>query len=252
MGNNIFDEVSRYCAYCKCTDEKEKLCGLMAKRLHSSGRILDIGSGIGVNTSFLADKFPDDWIDAVEQSKPAYDYACANNNRINIRYHNVSFENFYPQQKYDFILASHFLQYSKIEISSFLKSALSLMKPSGELWIVQQTRKGLAEIIHHQQKYLTNPFFSDWKTFEDYELQIKMALPQDYDCSSEYLDTSIDQINFSAPSENDKLRLEFILGILGRFDEQSEEFKQSLAMLNLGDGKRIFHPNGVLMIRRKP
>lgn len=55
---------------------------------------------------------------------------------------------------------------------------------------------------------------------------------------------------FTKPTDEDKLRLEFMLGLDKLFDKQSLIFKKHLAKLILGSSSRISHPNGIIKIRK--
>lgn len=248
---NSYKTSSQYFAYCKNTDEKAKLQEQIklafAPKLK---KILDLGCGNGINTAFLADYFKNASIEAIERSSAQIELARNQNNRPNINYLQTSFEDFKTDDKYNFILASHVLQYIDSDLEKFVKKAISLLAFNGELWFVQQTRKGMAQIISHQKPYLTNPRFNNWTTFEDYLPLIKKAVTDDFRLEVSYLNSSIKEINFPQPTDEDKLRLEFIFCLNNSFDEQSKEFKKNLASLNLNDSGRISHPNGIIKIRR--
>jgi trans-aconitate methyltransferase len=240
-----------YLAYCRCTDEKQKLHDYISSAFDKElSNILDLGCGNGVNTSFLADRFQNASIDAIERSEAQILEAISRNNRLNINYLHTPFERFKTDKKYDFMLASHVLQYIDSDLESFVKNATSLLEKDGEVWFVQQTKEGIAQIISHQKQYLTNERFQDWKTFEDYKCTIERLVNEDYHTHTDYLDSSFMQIDFANPSEEDKLRLEFIFCLDTPYDSQSVEFKDNLSRLRLGDGKRISHPNGIMKIRR--
>jgi len=248
---NSYKSAMPYLAYCRATDEKQKLHNHISSAFSKDPRtILDLGCGNGVNTSFIADRFPNSLVDAIERSEAQISEAVSRNCRTNIQYFNVPFEQFNSERKYEFILASHVLQYIDSDLEGFVKSATDMLEKDGELWFVQQTRKGMAQIISHQLPYLSNPRFKGWKTFEDYKEIIEKVVSADYEVSIDYLDSSFSQIDFKNPSEEDKLRLEFIFCLDRSFDKQSREFKEHLSKLNLGDGERISHPNGILKIRR--
>jgi len=97
---------------------------------------------------------------------------------------------------------------------------------------------------------LSNPIFDEWKTFEDYKLIITGIIGEEFQITIDYLDSSFNAINFTNPSEEDKLRLEFIFCLDKSFDEQSEEFKIHLTMFSFGQQDKIFHPNGIIRIKR--
>jgi SAM-dependent methyltransferase len=248
---NSYADSGRYLAYCQDTDEKTKLHECIREDLiPRPASILDLGCGNGINTAFLADYFSNSSVDAIERSPAQFDYAITHNNRKNTTYILNSFEDFHTDKKYDFILASHVLQYIDSNLESFVRKAISMLSSNAELWFVQQTRYGMAQIISHQRPYLANPRFGNWKTFEDYLPIIEDTLKKGFQIEISHLNSSFKQIDFANPSEEDKLRLEFIFCLTNTFDEQSLEFKSNLAKLDLGNEERISHPNGIMKIRR--
>ncbi len=251
---NSYKESKQYLAYCKHTDEKQKLLEHIDLAFQTlPQRILDLGCGNGVNTMFLAERFPKARIDALERSPAQYTYAHQYHARTNIRYILQPFEQFNTQTKYDFILASHVLQYIDSDLEQFVKKASKMLAPDGELWFVQQTKQGMAQIIKHQKPYLLNPRFKEWKTFEDYVPKIREIFTDEclFSITEEHLNSSFTAINFSCPSKEDKLRLEFIFCLENSFDQQSPEFKAHLSELSLSKNGRIIHPNQILKIRRR-
>lgn len=249
---NSYKSAEQYSAYCRNTDEKVKLHEYVSRAFQANPkRILDLGCGNGVNTAFLADRFQTSLVDAIERSPAQISVAKSQNSRQNITYTNLSFEEFKPAESYDFVLASHVLQYIDSDLEGFVKKAGSILQPNGELWFVQQTRQGMAQIIAHQKPFLTNERFDHWKTFEDYYSMIKTATREGFQIETSYLDSSIKEIDFTNPTKEDKLRLEFIFCLDKSFDEQSPEFKVHLSKLALGQNGRIAHPNGILKVRRQ-
>lgn len=248
---NSYKSSKQYLAYCNNTNEKSKLHKSISNAfVVNPAKILDLGCGNGVNSAFLADRFPTSLVDAVERSEAQITEAVIRHNRPNIHYFNVSFEQFGSERKYDFILASHVLQYIDSDLGSFVKKATEMLEKEGELWFVQQTREGMAQIISHQLPYLNSQRFRNRKTFEDYKEIIEELVNKDYEINDYYLDCSFSQPDFENPSEEDKLRFEFIFCLDESFDKQSPEFKHNLSRLKLGDGQRISHPNGILRVKR--
>ena len=253
----VYNNAMPYLVYCQYSNEKAKLQDHIRHTFpdvpqKQPQRILDIGSGNGINTAFLADYFPEALLDALEQSEAQLAFATTHNSRKNIRYRHSSFEQFDTTTAYDFILASHVLQYIDSDPASFIEKAVSLLKLNGECWFVQQTKQGMAEIIDYQKQYLIPNLFRNWKTFEDYQKTIEDYLKKidRYELHIDYLDTSIEQIDFAHLSEGDKHRLEFIFCLEKPFDNQSPAFKAHLAQLVLGENSRISHPNGIAKLRR--
>ena len=249
----LYTKPEQYLAYCRNTNEKALLHNAIYNNFSHQDpvHILDIGSGNGINTVYLADRFPNTLIDAIENSEEQIKLGMQTRDRWNINYLQIPFEKLRTQRKYDFVLASHVLQYIDTDVSAFVEKAASMLELNGDLWIVQQTRIGMYQIINHQRPFLQDPRFKDWKTFEDYEPIVRDTLDGgNYNIDIDYLGSSFKEINFKDPSEEDKLRLEFILCLDKPFDQQTPEFKEHLAKLELGSNGRIRHPNGILKIRR--
>lgn len=260
---NSYKSYAPYLAYTKNTNEKAKLHEYLARECKNkklpiqlqdkNKNILDLGCGNGTNTFFMAKLFSKNHIDAIDRSESQVVFAKKNNAAKNIEYGNFGLEDFKSQKKYDFILVSHVLQYIDSGLEEFIKKALLYLNDGGEIWFVQQTKKGMLEIIKHQIKFLTNPRFKNWKTYEDYLKLIKKIIKGDkqYVLSEGILNSSFKKINFSNPTEEDKKRLEFIFCLEGSFDEQSDKFKKHLEKLNIElIGGRISHPNKIIKIRK--
>ncbi len=259
--NNSYKSAGPYLAYTRNTDEKQKLHRYISEvadtgdfpiRKNMAGNILDLGCGNGVNTIFLAKQFTESKIDAIDRSEAQVAFAKENNSADNINYRVIRLEDMGAQKKYDFILASHVLQYIDCDLEKFIKKALSLLKKGGEIWFVQQTKKGMAEIIEHQKPYLANPRFKDWGTYEDFKIDILGLLEEkSYKISESLLGSLFKKINFKNPSDEDKQRLEFIFCLDRPFDEESDGFKKHLALLKLNvNNGRIAHPNKILRIKK--
>lgn len=260
---NSYKDYEPYLAYTRNTNEKEKLHNYIEEEFQDDNfpikkedarrNILDLGCGNGINTAFLAKIFSEHFIDAIDRSESQLKFAKKNNSAGNINYIASRLEDFNPEKKYDFILASHVLQYINTDLDEFIKKSVSLLREKGEIWFVQQTKEGMAEIINHQKSYLENPRFENWKTYEDHKKEIEKILKEDkkYKISEGFLDSSFKDINFANPSEEDKKRLEFIFCLEKPFDEQSDEFREHLAKLQLDvKNKRISHPNKILKIKK--
>jgi SAM-dependent methyltransferase len=249
---NSYKCATPYATYCKYTTEKRLLHKFMDTYFAKEPRtILDIGCGNGINTFFMANRFPNALVDAIERSEAQVTEAKSTHRKENIIYTNVDLEHYDTINRYDFILASHVLQYIDSDLGQFVKKAAVLLDRKGELWFVQQTKEGMAQIIAHQMPYLTNPRFKNWKTFDEYYADIGLLLGRDYDLRATYLDGSFSQIDFANPSIEDKWRLEFIFCLDEPFEAQSQEFKNHLSRLKLGNSERIAHKNGIVRITRK-
>lgn len=255
-----FKDAEPYKAYIRRTNEKVLLKKAIMNASQSGDfpvknkgegfAILDVGSGNGVNAFFLADLFERCLIEAVEPSEAQYWEALAGSrSRNNIVFRNIGLEIFRPGRKYDFVLASHVLQYIYVPVEDFIRKVLEMLSKGGEAWIVQQTEEGINQIIQHQKKYLSNSRFQNWLTFKDYlPLIKKIAKRESCTVETEYLQSSIKAIDFANPSKKDKEVLKFIF--LCDYDWQSTEFKEHLATLKLGKAGRIKHPNGIAKIKK--
>lgn len=220
----------------------------------TQARILDFDCGLGINTQFLAQLFPVAHVVAMDCSSAQIRSARPRLRRYpNVTLHMGAFQELLlGPHGFDFILMSHVLQYVDVRVDNLLLEVVGSLRLGGELWIVQQTDEGVAEIIRHMLPLLLDyPRFVGWRTFRDFLGLAHRTLPFTYQVQRpHYLESSIRQIDFVNPSAHDKLRLEFIFCLETSFDEQSEEFKRHLATLKLGDGQRIRNPNGILRIRR--
>ncbi len=254
MGSeNSFWLPGRYVAYVSKTNEKTVLhqhikneyeAGNLPIKYEQQGRVLDLGCGTGANTEALSKIFRNSLIVAIDRSPQQLSYAVAQNVG-GVIYIPIPFEDF-SYSNYDFVLASHVLQYIDTDPKSFIRKMIDALSTDGEAWIVQQTRKGMYEIISHQKAFLTNPRFNTWLTLEDY---IKMVDEIGFTYRLQLLPTSIDGINFENPSEEDRRRLEFMFCLDQGFDQQPAEFKSHLSKLT--SGRKIYHPNGIIKIRRR-
>lgn len=258
---NVYKKYEPYLAYTQNTDEKGKLQNYIKNEFKKNNlpisaqdtgqEILDVGCGNGVNTLFLAKLFKKHHITAVDFSLSQIEFAKRHNNANNINYYCLSFKNWKISQKFDFILVSHVLQYIDGKPLNFIKKIIQSLAKGGEAWIVQQTKKGMYEIIKHQKSFLDNPIFANWFTFEDYLPLVKRLVKnKPLTIKTKDLPTSFKSISFAKPTNEDKMRLEFILGLDKPFDKQSFLFKKHLTRLTLGSSGRILHPNGIIKIRK--
>lgn len=261
---NDYAKYEPYLAYTELTDEKKALDRYITQAYHegsfplkpgeSNKFILDVGSGNGIHSLFLAKLLPEHTIEAIERSAAQLEYAQKHRSAPNINYHLSSLEDWPANKRYDFILVSHVLQYIDTDISYFVNKVLSLLKVGGEAWFIQQTKTGMAQIIAYQQPLLIHPRFKRWRTFEDYQVEIENMLKDNlrYSWTTDHLATSFAMIDFKNPSLGDKLRLQFIFCLYEPYDHQTDEFKQRLIRLQdeLNNKGRIIHPNGIMKIKR--
>jgi SAM-dependent methyltransferase len=265
--NNEYPTSGPYSAYLRYTDEKVNLLSAVIKackvkefpiQKKSKGSILDIGSGSGINSFFLADYFPNCEILGIEPSKAQYDAAISSSeaSRKNVKFKNVGLEDFMPGSKqFDFILLSHILQYlpKDVTVEVIVKKVCEMLKPGGQAWFIQHMRAGFAQIIFHMAGHLKNSRFQKWKTFEDYVPEIEdLATKLECTVETEIINCSIAGLNTADPSTEDKERLKFMLLLEKGYDAEPFGFKKRLAQIRLNrrDG-RIYHPNGILKIKNK-
>jgi len=250
--SSIYSKFRGYEAYLTCTNEKEFLQEEIKNKFNGTllKNILDVGGGDGVHSRFLSEFFFNSFIYYLEPSKVLFDLAISRGFNSNVYFQNVSLENFKTNKKFDLIIVSHVLQYLDYDLEEFILRCLSLLSVEGEIWLINQTKKGMAEIINHQKNYLDSVLFMNWKTAEDlFPLIEKLVDREKFNLTYKILDTSIENIDFSNPSLLDKYRLEFIFGLEDDFDLQTEEFKENLSSLYFG-GKRIGHPNKIMVVKR--
>ena len=257
----IYRSSRQYWEYTRLTNEKKELQKYIRhqylsgkfpiKKKDTGKHILDLGCGNGINTVFSARLFPKHAVQGIDESNAQVQFAKKHHSAPNLSYKTVSFAKFKSNDKYDFILISHVLQHLSMNLDVLIEKAVRYLNHGGEIWIVSQTRKGMYQIIKHQQKLLENDFLKNWKTAEDYIPEIKKILRVDPKRSLRVhiLKTSFKNINFASPSKSDKLRLEFIFGLKNSFDSQSQKFKYHLATSEVTRGQRISHPNAVIVIK---
>lgn len=252
--SSIYSRFRGYEAYLSKTDEKKLLQEEIEKTFEKDflKNILDIGGGDGIHSRFLSERFSNSLVYYIEPSKVLFDLAISNGFKENVSFWNTSLENFKVNKKFDLILVSHVLQYLDSSLEEFIRKCISLLNVGGEIWVINQTKKGMARIIGHQVKFLDQRLFSNWRTAEDFfPLVERLIDSRDFSINFKVLDTSIENINFSNPSLIDKFRLEFILGLERDLDSQSKEFKDNLSKLKF-EGKRINHPNKIMIIKKNP
>jgi SAM-dependent methyltransferase len=240
----------RYVAYASATNEKqllkeyvetEYLLGNLPinQKCKSSKRVLDLGCGTGANLEWLLKVFKGHNVEGIDRSKAQLSKIIIPDAPIR----HISFEDF-RGRNYDFILASHVLQYIDTHPKQFIAKVYESLNANGEAWFVQQTKTGMYQIINSAKDYLQNSRFREWHTFEDYKEMID-NLGLSY--STHVLPTSFEGIDFKNPTPKDVLRIEFML-CLDDYDVSPIELKQVLA--KLPNTPRIKHPNGIIKIRK--
>jgi len=168
-----------YLAYVQRTNEKYILHNILnsyylkgylpIKKGDKNKKILDLGAGLGTNTTFLQNLFPEHEIWAVEPNKEFCDvlnFKIVKEGKVIIE--NVAFEDF-KERKFDFILVSHVLQYIDTSVISFVKKIIEILNKDGEAWVVLQEYSGINQIVEASCKFLENPsrYFSHWFIHND-------------------------------------------------------------------------------------
>ncbi len=246
---SIFVDGNPYRFYASATNEKSFLeqkvisqyyAGSLPIKLGDKNkRVLDLGSGTGANTWWLREVFPDHTIIALEPSIGQIDQV----DFLDYKIYNSSFEEF-DQKNFEFILCSHVLQYINTNPKKFIQKIYDSLVPGGEAWIIQQTQYGLNEIIQQVKPHLKNNLFDDWLLFNDYALLVdNLKLPYETDI----MHTSIQGIDYKNPTNAQKKILKFILGGIP-YKNLPSEARDALGKLPIQ--KRIYHPNGIIKIKR--
>lgn len=249
---NSFLKGERYAAYCKHTNEKDFLRKhvknayvngelLISPFSRKIGRVLDLGCGTGENLRWMLDVFSRHHVEGIDRSKQQLNVIKEEDSPVR----HVNFEDF-ASKKYDFILVSHVLQYIDTDATSFISKVYESLNYNGQAWFVQQTTVGMYEVISSVKEHLNQSRFSNWSSFSDYvRLVDEMGL-----CYNTYiLDSSFTGINFSFPNYEDKLRLEFMLGLDRGFDDPVySDLRRELSVLP--SNPIISHPNGILKVLR--
>jgi SAM-dependent methyltransferase len=265
MADNEYETAAPYAEHLIRTNEKQKLyehvitaCekGEFPLARNSSGNILDVGSGSGINAKFLADYFTHCQVLGIEPSPAQFQTAVNKNRCYNLIFISTGIEYFPLFKKFDFVLVSHVLQYlpERETPEDVVKIVCKLLKSGGVAYIIQQTTKGIAQIIEHMRPFLKNPRFNSWKTFENYEPMIR-RIAKECGCTThvDYLDSSLQSVDFANLTGADELWLRFVLLLKGSVKDESPEFKRHLSLLGTsmnGTGGRISHPNGILKIKK--
>ena len=157
-----------YQAYIVSTNEKTLLHKELARAYwagelpirpgDSNKRVLDLGCGLGTNTSVLLGLFDQHNVFAIDRSKDFLDCAASHviDAHNNLTIEHCAFEDF-TQGRFDFILCSHVLQYIDTELIPFIKKISESLTPDGEAWIVLQEERGINELILASLPYLNAP-----------------------------------------------------------------------------------------------
>lgn len=249
----------KYHAYVTRTNEKDLLKTMLAAAFQRGElpvrpgdhgkRILDLGCGIGALTGFLAELFKGNDIYAIERSHKFLAYAEQHViNPGNIRFYAQHFEDF-AALDFDFILCSHVLQYIDSPIDDFLLLLRNSLKADGECWIILQEDAGINQIVRAVTPYLhkVNPYFARWFVHDHVRRRLSASnIPFKTSTFVSYFRAP----DFKEPKGCDRQCLDFVL--LDAFEEDNQEFRQSLAALGdkLVVNGRVRHEVGVTRIRR--
>ncbi len=218
---NSFVLGERYLAYVNSTNEKEMLrdyvtCEYVMGNLPIKPNdtrpknILDLGCGTGANLGWLMELFKGHNVEGIDRSKAQISQITIPGAPVM----HVAFED-HRKGNYDFILASHVLQYIDTPGIEFIGKVREALTTNGEAWFIQQRVIGMYEIIGHTRRYVENSRLKHWLSFEDYVLMLRSAgIPH----ARKALRTSFEGVNFKNPTPQDKRRLEFILCLPHDFD----------------------------------
>jgi SAM-dependent methyltransferase len=176
-----FTAPTNYIEYVERTNEKQ-LLRLELERAFLAGelpirpgdrrikRILDLGCGPGVNAVALSGIFSEHQIIALDVAKEQASWtagATTNLGLKNIEVLHGAFEDF-KSGGFDFILASHVLQYIDTPLTPFISKIRECLKPGGEAWILVQEKLGINQIVESALPYLSlpHPYLRRWFTHD--------------------------------------------------------------------------------------
>ena len=255
-----FTVPENYRAYVERTDEKAQLAALLSQSYLKNdlpvrpgdrgGRILDLGCGLGTNTSLLLNLFTEHEVHAIDVSRRFVDYASRNLRPAdNLVLERVAFED-YRRSGFDFILCSHVLQYIDTNVDQFIAKIVGSLKPGGEAWIVLQEEVGINQLVQSARPVIENPnrHLQNWFV-HSYVRELTFG-------RSDYVTATKFESHFRAPdmaqlSSNDTAFLNFIL--LDRFDAKNHKLRERLfdAVAKNSSGGWIRHDVGITRIRRR-
>ncbi|QQS34769.1 MAG: class I SAM-dependent methyltransferase [Ignavibacteriales bacterium] len=254
-----FTSPKNYLAYVERTNEKlllqEELLRafnnneLPIKKGDTGKKILDLGCGLGTHTNFLSKMFPDNKIIAIDISKDYIDLLIPKMKTIyNVELYKIAFED-YIGTTFDFILASHVLQYIQTPFIEFTNKIIQTLKSQGELWIVLQEKRGLNQIIVQSKEILNtqSSFFKNWFTHEE----VRVALDHlNVTLRYKTLHSRFRAINYITPTADDINFLNFVL--LNDLTDYSKHDLLKIIELQkpLIHNDMIYHDVGISKVRR--
>lgn len=261
--NNLrttFTLPANYRAYVAGTDEKVLLHKELARAYwagelpirfgDSNKRVLDLGCGLGTNTSVLLGLFDQHDVYAIDRSRDFLDYATSQiidpNNNLTIEH--SAFEDF-TRRRFDFILCSHVLQYIDTELIPFIKKIYESLAAGGEVWIVLQEERGINELILASLPYLDapSPYFKKWFVHDAVR---KILMDMGVEIRSRKILSHFRAPNIDDPAEEDIALLNFIL--LNGFDYRNVELVNVLTskIARKSRSGLIPHEVGITKFRR--
>lgn len=121
----------------------EKIQQIASLRRKIGGLLLDIGTGEGTIIKSLKPMF--EMVEAIDEKKEF----CDKLTKEGIICHNVKFEDFQTNTRYDVILASHLLTYVS-DKKKVIEKMYELLKVGGKIYIFNMTYDGTMQIIKEQ------------------------------------------------------------------------------------------------------
>lgn len=250
---------NKYKAYVDRTNEKEILKSMITRAYYqgqlpikpgdSGKRVLDLGCGIGANTSFLASLFDQHDVHAVERSREFLAFAEDSViNPGNTTFYCAHFEDF-AKSGYDFILCSHVLQYIDGLLDEFLLRLRDALAPDGEAWIVLQEEVGINQIVSTAIPYLSRPSPYLMRWFVHSHVRGRLAELGVAHDTAKFV-SIFKAPDFVNPTGKDKLCLEFFL--LEEYQGDNDGLRAALADLGgrISVDGYVRHEVGITRIRR--
>ncbi len=254
-----FTDPINYRAYLARTDEKlllqqELFNAYINKELpigigDVGKKILDLGCEIGTHTSFLADLFKSHEIHAIDVSDS---FIKCTKKRIIANDHvsidNIAFEDF-SVTDYDFILASHVLQYIRTPLVSFIKKIIEHLAYGGEAWVVLQEEEGINSIVQAGKPYMKDPspYFSNWFVHDKIR---RILYDQNIVVKPNIINSNYICVDFDKVTPTDLNFLNFVL--LGGYDINNLELNTAIAnaQKETVHDKYVTHKIGISKIRK--
>lgn len=134
-------EKNDYQFFIEHSDEKIQQIAFLNKKI--GGSLLDIGAGNGTLTLALKPMF--ERVEAIEEKKEF----CDNLIKNGIVCHNIKFEDFKTNSRYDVILASHLLTYL-FDKKGAIERMYELLKVGGKIYIFNMAYDNVMQIIKEQ------------------------------------------------------------------------------------------------------